>query len=223
MKKRKSRGLVYGVGINDADYVQQIKETIGRRPDGSLIQRIVWVCPFYRSWSGMLQRGYSENWKTNYPTYAETRVYEDWLRFTTYKAWMETQPWEDAYLDKDILVQGNQVYSPATCAFVPQKINALLINCASVRGECPIGVNVKNGKYTSRVQDGIGKRKYLGYFKDPMEAHKAWQLGKADAIEIVVENWYGEPTYRTDIVEALLRRSHQLRLDASNGIETFIL
>lgn len=223
MKKRKSGVLIFGVGINDADYVQQIKETVGRRADGSLIQKVVWTCPFYQCWSGMIQRGYSENWKTKYPTYAETRVFEHWHRFTNFKAWMETQPWQNAHLDKDILVQANQLYSPETCAFVPQKINALLINCAAVRGDCPIGVNVNAEHYVARVQDGLGKRKYLGYFRDQMEAHKAWQLGKADAIEVVVQSWYGEVTYRADVADALLRRSYQLRLDAINDVETFVL
>lgn len=56
MTVRKQHKLIYGVGDNDADYIQQIKETIGRREDGRLIQKVVWVCPFYRAWSGMLQR-----------------------------------------------------------------------------------------------------------------------------------------------------------------------
>jgi hypothetical protein len=221
--RKSSTGLIYGVGLNDADYVQQVRETIGRKENGSLIQRTVWVCPFYRSWSGMLQRGYSENWKTNYPTYAETRVYEDWHRFTTYKKWMETQPWEDAHLDKDILHKGNQLYCPESCVFIPQKINALLINCTSARGDYPIGVTCRDGRFIARVQDGVGGRTYLGSFGSSKEAHKAWQEGKADSIETVASNWYGEPTYRPDVVDALLRRSYQLRLDAANGTETFVL
>ncbi len=125
-KRRKSSVLVFGVGINDADYVQQIKETIGKRADGSYIQKVVWTCPFYKSWSGMLQRGYSENWKTKYPTYTETRVYEPWHRFTTYRKWMETQPWEGAYLDKDILHKGNQLYCPDSCVFIPPKDKCII-------------------------------------------------------------------------------------------------
>ncbi len=105
----------------------------------------------------------------------------------------------------------------------PQKINALLINCASVRGEWPIGVTCKNDRFTSRVQDGIGGRTYLGVFGSSEEAHKAWQLGKADSIETVAYNWYGEPTYKADVVDSLLMRAYQLRLDAANGVETFVL
>lgn len=35
---------------------------------------------------------------------------------------------EGWHLDKDILLKGNKVYSPETCAFVPAKINSLLIS-----------------------------------------------------------------------------------------------
>ncbi len=40
----KPEKLVLGVGVNDSDYVVQIKETIGYR-DGKQISKLVWACP----------------------------------------------------------------------------------------------------------------------------------------------------------------------------------
>jgi hypothetical protein len=43
-------------------------------------------------------------------------------------------------LDKDILYKGNKIYSPDTCVFVPQEINALFVKNDANRGDLPIGV-----------------------------------------------------------------------------------
>lgn len=223
MTVRKQHKLIYGVGDNDADYIQQIKETIGRREDGRLIQKVVWVCPFYRIWSGVLQRSYSENWKSKYPTYASTTCCKDWHLFSTFKRWMEQQPYEGQYLDKDILKQGNQVYCPEHCVFLPQKINSLLISCTAAQGTLPVGVTSKQGKYLARVQDGNGKRKYLGTFESPEAAHSAWQIGKADAIEVVIKGWVNESTYRQDVADSLQQRCEDLRQAAAEGVPTTFL
>ena len=65
--RRKVERLVYGIGVNDADYV--VKSTInGRRV----------VCQAYRSWVGMLQRCYSEKFHHRNPTYAGVKVCDEW-------------------------------------------------------------------------------------------------------------------------------------------------
>lgn len=46
--------LIQGVGINDADYVTQIMETISYERGGRHIQRRVWACPFYLVWRAMI-------------------------------------------------------------------------------------------------------------------------------------------------------------------------
>ena len=48
-----------GVGINDSDYVVQVKKDV-QNNSGVRKQKVVWNCPFYQSWSGMLKRCYSE-------------------------------------------------------------------------------------------------------------------------------------------------------------------
>ena len=46
----KNRKLVCGVGINDADYVVTKQETIGY-VDGKQKQKLIWRCPFYKTWT----------------------------------------------------------------------------------------------------------------------------------------------------------------------------
>ena len=109
-----NRKLVYGVGINDADY--QVNPTI----DGSRV-----MCPAYSAWHSMIERCYSEKYHDKKPTYKECYVCDEWLYFLKFKSWMEKQDYKGKELDKDILIQGNKVYSPETRIFVDKTINVL--------------------------------------------------------------------------------------------------
>ena len=64
------------------------------------------------------------------------------------------------------------------------------------------------------------KRKRLGRFATPEEAHAAWQIGKAEALEFVINRYAQEECFRTDVADALMRRVWDLRLDNANGVET---
>lgn len=172
---------VFGVGINDADYVVSILETVGHKPCGKRIQRLKWKCPFYRTWQNMLKRCYSEYTLEIQPTYKGCTVCDDWKSFSKFKAWMETQDWEGKSLDKDLLLPGNRVYSPDTCVFVTQRVNTFCGDCKKVRGDYPVGVcKVLGGKYKAQVKDGNGKTKFLGNFSTPEEAHQAWLKAKLE-------------------------------------------
>ena len=50
----KTKKLVYGVGINDADYVTRKWETI--EVNDKQKQKLVWICPYYSVWTHMLER-----------------------------------------------------------------------------------------------------------------------------------------------------------------------
>lgn len=58
--------LVYGVGVNDTDYVVQIKENFIDLND-KVRQKLVWICPFYQTWVDMLkmhtEHGYLQSLK----------------------------------------------------------------------------------------------------------------------------------------------------------------
>lgn len=209
----KKNKLVYGVGINDADYAVQIKETTSYI-SGKQIQKLIWCCPFYQTWTNMLQRCYGDKWHERHPSYRGCSVCQEWLRFSNFKNWMEHQDWENKQLDKDLLFPGNKIYSPTTCAFVSKRINTFLIESNAARGELPIGVyymkkskhrkSELNKPYSACVKIS-GKKKHIGYFSTPEEAHQAWltaklELAKNLAAEIIAEG--GDPR----VAKALIGR-----------------
>ena len=199
----KDRKLVYGVGVNDADYVVQIKETI-RCVDGKQKQKTVWTCPFYQAWKNMLQRCYSKKYQEGKPSYIGCTVSEDWLTFTNFKIWMQNQDFEGKHLDKDLLFEGNKVYGPETCVFVPSMVNSFISEKRASRGKWLIGVywDKQTEKFLSRCGNPFsGKQEYLGRFTCEQQAHEAWRKRK-------LELAYELAAIQTDerVAEALISR-----------------
>lgn len=183
------RKLVYGVGINDADYVVQRDETV--IVNGKRTRKLVWICPYYQAWKNMLNRCYSTKTQERYATYRGCSVSTEWLTFSVFKNWMEKQEWEGNHLDKDLMFEGNKVYSPETCVFVSGMVNLFTTDRGEARGEWPIGVTWYKGrsKFQSRCCNPFTKkREFLGYFTCEHEAHKAWRKRKLElAKELATE------------------------------------
>ena len=161
----KEQGLVYGWGINDADYV--VHPTI----NGKLV-----VCRFYRTWANMIRRCRSGV----QPTYAQCSVCDDWRYFSNFKSWMQQQDYHGKQLDKDLITKGNKIYSPNTCIFIESKLNNFITDSRAKRGYYPLGVyldKINNG-FIASCSNGKGDSTYLGYFKTPEEAHEAWRSYK---------------------------------------------
>lgn len=166
----KSGKLVYGVGINDADYA--VYKYVDTKRE---------TCPYYSVWVGMLERGYSDKLKNKHPTYKDVIVCKEWHSFTTFRVWMTQQDWAGKQLDKDILTEGNKVYSPDTCVFVDKVINTFITDSTASRGEYPIGVswNKRRNKFIGYCKNPFThKLEYLGYFLCPNQAHLAWKARK---------------------------------------------
>ncbi|MDT3718480.1 hypothetical protein [Pseudomonas oryzihabitans] len=148
--------LVYGVGIND------LASEEGKTD-------------FYRKWVRMLERCYSAKYLEKYSSYKGCSVCAEWLTFSNFKTWMKDQDYEGKHLDKDILIPGNRIYSPETCAFISCQLNLFLIEGGARRGEYPIGVDFRRKINKFRAQcNASGNRKTLGYFDTAEEAHAAW-------------------------------------------------
>lgn len=164
--------LVFGVGVNDADYAVR-----------STLNKYGVACPYYDRWLSMIRRCYSKKVHARSPTYAECSVCDDWLIFSNFKAWMQSQRWEGLSLDKDILLPRNKVYCPDLCVFVDSITNSFIIDCAARRGEQPAGVSFykKTGRFISRCCNPFSKKtEHLGYFSSPKEANAAWKKRKLE-------------------------------------------
>lgn len=174
--------LVFGVGVNDSDYVTQKNETIGYVA-GKRKQKVVWICPYYSAWKDMLKRCYYSKFQEKNTTYKGCSVSDDWLTFSVFKNWMEEQDFEGKQLDKDLLFEGNKVYSDETCVFVTRGVNMFTTDSGASRGEWLIGVswNKEKNKFKSECSNPFTKkREYLGYFTSELEAHKAWLKRKLE-------------------------------------------
>lgn len=159
--------------MNDAWYETQ---------SGSGITK--WICPFYKVWASMKNRVCK--------LYSDVGICEEWLSFSSFRVWMETQPWEGRQLDKDILSGDVKIYSPNTCRFVPAWINTLVVKQENQRGKYPIGVHYRAGyprPYVAQVRDGLGNKLHLGYHHTAEQAHSAYLIGKRAVIESAIKRW----------------------------------
>ena len=195
--------LVYGVGVNDLGYRVQVWEWVTEN-GGKRVRKTVFLCPYYTSWVSMLQRCYSKKFLESNPSYVDTSVCSKWLYASAFKKWMEQQDWEGKSLDKDIIVPGNKLYSPDTCAFVLQATNKFVIARDACRGEYPVGVYLvkSTGKYRARCNNPFtGEQEHLGLFSTPEDAHEAWRKRKHELAQLVAAT---ESDLR--VVEALKKK-----------------
>ena len=175
------RRLVHGVGINDSDYQTNITEWVEGK------QRLIWRCPYYVKWKGMLRRCYSAD---SYKTYLSSKVVvtEDWLRFSSFRKWVlaqgvSEQDLSNYDLDKDLLGKNN-IYSPATCTLVPHVINTFILDKSNTDSPYPTGVYLSRNKFIARCNNPITKkREILGYYDCPEKAHYSWRKRKLEILK----------------------------------------
>lgn len=178
----KAKKLVHGVGINDAGYAVRKHEEIGY-VDGKRKKKQVWVCPYYRAWVNMLERCYSAKLQERHPTYKGCSVSDEWLTFSNFKAWMVTQDWQGKQLDKDLLIEGNKIYSADTCVFVSPMVNTFTTDSGATRGDWLIGVywDKQGEKFKSMCRNPFTKKQeHIGRFTCEQEAHEAWRKRKLE-------------------------------------------
>lgn len=210
--------LIYGVGV------------VGMKKIHTRRNGIVTVDPIYKSWSRMLERGYSERYKVR-PTYKDVTVCEEWHFFPTFREWALDNGFDTSLeLDKDMLDKGNKIYSPDTCAYIPKWLNQSLSSQQAKRGAWPRGVSYRPRKDPTHKELSKpylvyikvdSKNDYAGSFSDPFEAHAHWQLLKAEQIERTILKYLLEPSYQQHVANAMYQRAEILRLDAEQGLETF--
>lgn len=134
-------------------------------------------CPFYRTWKAMLRRCYVGDNRSD--AYSNCTASKEWLIFSNFKTWMEKQDWQGKQLDKDVLSDGNKIYSPETCVFVSQEFNKFLCTLRPNNKGLPIGVIMIGDKFTAEVSV-CGKKRKLGRYETEEEAHLAWKSAKLE-------------------------------------------
>lgn len=160
--------IILGFGINDLEKRDEIA---------------------YRRWRNTIVRCYSKDYLSKYPTYIGCSVCEEWRYFSNFKKWFDEKYVEGWDLDKDILVKGNKIYSPNTCCFVPNEINALLNKCKRSRGKTGImGVVFRRGRYIARLNK-FGVCNQVGVFDDKNDAFNAYKQAKEDYIKEMADKW----------------------------------
>ena len=184
------RKPVFGFGINDYE--------------GTIFNNDKELEVFYSAWHSMIRRCYSEYYKKHYPTYKGCSVCKEWRYLSNFKRWFDENYIEGCHLDKDILVQGNKVYSPETCCFVPQYINSLLTDHRGARGKYKIGVIKAKLGYVASVSCG-GKGQHLGTFNTEDEAFAAYVKAKKEVIRATAQRALNEGLIDERIYNALLK------------------
>ena len=162
-----NRKKVWGVGINNAPY---------------MIINNGLTCPYVKVWIKMIERCLDPNGQE---CYKDCYVCKEWLTFMNFRHWMEKQDWETMYLDKDILVLGNKVYSPNTCVFVTNYVNSLFsLSAKNKSRRLPTGVyfSKRLNKYIVHCNVKPGAGKYLGVYSSLKEANEVYIKAKAQVL-----------------------------------------
>ena len=77
----------------------------------------------------MFVRCYDDKYQLRQPTYIGCSVSEDFCNFQNFAEWYSHYKYECKYpleIDKDLLYEGNKIYSPKTCCLLPKEINSTL-------------------------------------------------------------------------------------------------
>lgn len=168
------KSLVCGVGVNDADYpVYECAVINGKQVN-------TWVCPFYSKWIGMISRCYSKIRDRN-KSYNECTVSAEWLTFSNFKKWMETQDWHGNHIDKDLFGCG-RLYSAENCVMLKPIINTF-INTSRPKKDFSLPVGCSLHKLTGKISATCrnpftGKTEHLGLYLNAYEANCAWKSRK---------------------------------------------
>lgn len=132
----------------------------------------------YYKWKNMIQRCYDKNVHKKYkPEYKDKSVCEEWLNYSNFRSWFDEHyvscKNNQIDLDKDLLVQGNKIYSPETCVFLLHYQNTMF---EGKRGNC-VYVN-KDGTFSV---DGKKNNSYKTY-EEALEFVTVRQIEKIESV-----------------------------------------
>lgn len=187
------KGLVCGIGIYEPRVLCMT--------DAPHLPRVHGI------WRGMLLRT-TEMRVVSRPSYAGTSVAPAFHRFADFAEWAVRQiGWdgEGYHLDKDLLENGNRVYSPDTCVFLPAVINTQLSKSPHRESGLPAGVmQERSGRFSARLKIEK-KHDHLGMFDNPEDAYAAYKIAKAARFSHLAVMYQGRIDQRA--FDALMARA----------------
>lgn len=221
-----NNGTVWGWGVNDANY------PVAVRPDPSIRGKSD-TCLYYARWNTMIGRVRSGK----KPTYIGCSINDHFRHFMEYREWcisngLSYSNRKYVEIDKDILIPGNREYSKEGCSLVTGELNRILHTCDSKRGDYLLGVKLDSRSSEKKYIVTVSKKsktQYVGVYRKEEDAHKSWQIAKAEHIDSVLAEYQTQSellgiVYREDVVASMYKRSSTLRDYAESGkiTENFI-
>lgn len=167
-----NRPTVFDVGVNDVE----VKDYTDKR---------------YVLWHSILRRSYSEVYHKSKPSYKDVRVSEDWKRLSNFMKDIEKLPnfdmalsnnWE---IDKDVLSNGEKVYSKETCCFLPREINILFTRESTKGLKTGVSYNKRLCKFVASINIGKGSG-HIGVYKTEKSAHTAYCKEKQKHLDSLI-------------------------------------
>ena len=129
----------------------------------------------YQSWTDMLKRCYSMSELKRRPTYNGCSVCEEWHNFQNFAKWFDDNYIEGCQLDKDVKVEGNKIYSPSTCKFIPISANVIKARAKEFSFVSPKGIvtNIYNLSVFCRKED-LNRGCMSSVHAGRLPHHKGW-------------------------------------------------
>lgn len=166
--------------------------------------------PEYTRWINMLRRCYSLSDQEKHPTYIGCSVDPRWHDFQAFAEWHEKNYKEVGgvrfELDKDLLIDGNKVYSPENCIFLPKKINTFLSNKQSSNKSGVIGVSwdKEHEKWRAQCHDFLtDKILNLGRYYSTCEASDAYIKSRKIQCENAKQYMRDLGIYSEDVIQKI--------------------
>lgn len=161
----------------------------------------------FQIWHGVIKRTCDAKTKSRHKGYENASICAEWLCFSAFKAWVESSEsgYREGYeLDKDILGDEKDLYSPQTCCFVHPRINKLLIHRRGRENGLPLGVSRCGDKFAAFCSHG-DKIINLGSYPTPDEAFAAYKADKEAYIKHVAQEYYDKGEMHKRVYDALMR------------------
>lgn len=188
---------VFNIGyLGDGEY--KIKNKDGKYEDS------------YLKWMYMIRRCYDEKFKKKRPSYIGCIVCEEWHNYQNFAKWYEENSYilgeENMHLDKDLLRNGNKIYSPDTCLIVPSRINMLFFKKEKENG-METGVIKKGKRFQARICDAYNKKsRTIGIFDTKEDAFEAYKENKELYIKQVADEYKEKyPDFPKKVYESMYK------------------